>query len=120
MIPRNSRSRGLPGGRIAGLLVVTAMPLLGGCSFMIDDELSDEPGGVEKADAGADTGDAGATSSSSSGGLECGSHTADCDGALENDCEAHLDDDEDNCGSCGTSCAVGSHEEHCDQGECKQ
>lgn len=47
--------------------------------------------------------------------MRCRANAADCDGLIDNGCEAALESDPQNCGACGTACAPG---ELCWRGAC--
>ncbi len=119
----------------------THLPLLlilaasGGCTLLVGEKLSDKPsdltgGGGQGGGGGGDpsTGSqsssaaqssaaqSSSSSSTGSGALTCGKSLANCDGDLMNGCEAHLDADDKNCGSCNNPCTVGKH---CKGGKCQ-
>ena len=76
-------------------------------------------GGGTACDASADCTAANATSACSTGNcvvVSCTSHYADCDMMPGDGCEADLQTDDANCGSCGHACAAGTS---CKEGKCK-
>src|SRR5689334_24988658 len=108
----------------AGLLFLLAALVpasLGGCSALIDGQLSEKSdetagdGGLEGGDgqggesssSSSSSGNQNGTnpsSSSSGGALMCASGFLDCDGDAHNGCEIHVADDPQNCGACKHVC----------------
>ena len=125
----------LRSSRLPLLLVLAAS---GGCTLLVGEKLSDKPsyltGGAGQGGAGggdpstgsqsssaaqssaAQSSAAQSSSSTGSGALTCGKNLANCDGDLMNGCEAHLDADNKNCGSCNNPCTDGKH---CKGGKCQ-
>jgi hypothetical protein len=109
--------------------LLSFLPLLaaGGCTLLVDAQLSDKP-----AEAGGDGGGGGlmasgtssssaesssAESSSASGGVPCPPNMANCDGIAAHGCNVNLQNDPDNCGSCNTKCMAIM--QHCAGGKCQ-
>ncbi|HQP33878.1 MAG TPA: hypothetical protein PLI95_01820 [Polyangiaceae bacterium] len=131
---RRRTSRGRSSSALLAAAVVAAGWLIAGCS---DDSGADHDWSPTTADAAAGdsataSGDAGVDApkadgavaasdaiaeSSTESGKEpaCKAGFADCDGKPGNGCEAQLQVDPRNCGTCGTSC----HNGECAQGECQ-
>jgi hypothetical protein len=112
----------------AALFALVVLLSGGGCTLLIDAQLSDKSsetdgggggGGAAGASAtsasSASSTSASSTSASSSGGLSCPGGRADCDGSAANGCEVDLMKDPANCGACHHACMDG---EHCRGGAC--